>query len=270
MTTTKLFDLALQAYHELQPEIEQAGLLGHAPPLLSLAQVIGSLGSRPRDALLLGAAMDGLPVLLDLSDPTPNPLLVMGERGSGKTPLLQLLARSVDLLQETGDAQFAVITNFPEEWEGGGSEQSSAMTTSSASMGVWPAYHGATAQFIHDMASWAKSSISSRHIRIMLIDDLAALTSATLDVQEDLRWLLVSGPERHLWTVATLNAVRAVRQRSWIELFPTHIFGCIHQPVIAESLSGEAVAGLTGLVPGLQFKLKQNTGWLQFYLPAPK
>jgi hypothetical protein len=279
MATSNLFALALQAYRELQPELactcapvpahvqagtsEQAGQSAHVPALPALEDVLEKLESLPQDALMLGVASDGLPILLNLYDLAPCPILVVGDGGSGKTALLQLLARTTDLLQNPGDVQFGVVTNFPDEW--------SSLEASPASMGIWPAYHtcaGTSVQFIHDMVTWADSSTHGRQISFLLLDDLASLVNTNYDTQEDLRWLLVRGPERRVWTVATLNAVRAVRLRPWLNLFRTHIFGFIHQPALAETLTGDPQASLADLAPGLQFSLKQETGWLQFWAPT--
>ena len=268
MSASNFFALALQAYRELQPELactcagtsEQAGQTIHAPTLPALSDVLGQLESLPQDALMLGVASDGLPVLLDLHDPAPCPILVVGDGNSGKTALLQLLARTADLLQEPGDVQFGVVTNFSDEWK--------SMEASPASLGIWPAYHSSAVQFIHDTVAWADGSTQGRQVQVLLLDDLASLVSASHETQEDLRWLLVRGPERRAWTVATLNAIRAMRLRPWLGLFPTHIFGFIHQPALAETLTGDPQAGLADLAPGLQFSLKQETGWLQFWAPT--
>jgi len=215
---------------------------------------------------MIGLASDGLPVLLDLYDPAPCPLLIVGDGRSGKTALLQLLARTTDLLQESDDIQFGVVTNFPEEWEG--RKRRLPFSTSPANIGIWPAHHSSAEQFLHDAVTWANDSRQEREVRVLLLDDLASLVSTSNETQEDLRWLLVRGPERHVWTVATLNTVRAIRLRSWLGLFPTHIFGFIHQPALADVLTGDPQAGLSVLVPGLQFSLKQDANWLQFWLPS--
>ena len=280
MSASNFFALALQAYRELQPEIactytgrlapagsrpergtsEQAGQSILTPALPALSDVLGQLESLPQSALMLGVASDGLPVLLDLYDSAPCPILVVGDGNSGKTALLQLLACTADLLQEPGDIQFGVVTNFPDEWE--------SMEASAASMGIWLAYHSSAVQFLHDTVAWADGSTPGRQVQVLLLDNLASLVSASHETQEDLRWLLVRGPERRVWTVATLNAVRAMRLRSWLGLFRTHIFGFIHQPALTEALTGDPQAGLADLVPGLQFSLKQESGGLQFWLPS--
>jgi len=75
------FSLMLEAMAELQPEIEAAQQAlrpgsGQAKPMPvapSLADSLSELGPLPREALLLGLASDGLPVLLNLCDPHPGP-----------------------------------------------------------------------------------------------------------------------------------------------------------------------------------------------------
>ena len=87
------FSLMLAALTELQPEIEAAQQAKPVPAAPSLADSLSELGPMPREALLLGLASDGLPVLLNLHDPHPGPLLIAADPGTGKTALLQLIAR---------------------------------------------------------------------------------------------------------------------------------------------------------------------------------
>lgn len=215
---------------------------------------------------MLGMAADGLPVLLNLYELAPNPILVVGDRGSGKTALLQLLARGVDLCtaptrsQYPGDVQFGVVSNFTDEW--------SSLEADASSMGIWPAYHSSAHGFIHNILTWADRQHHGRQVLILLLDDLASLVNASYEAQQDLRWLLLHGAEKRIWTVATLNTLRATRLRPWLGLFRTHIFGFIHQPALAQTLTGDRQADLASMLPGLEFNLKQENGWLQFQIPA--
>ena len=90
------YELLLEALGELSTEpieeMKAVGLAEHthlqlAP--LPLAQTLSKFGKLPNSALFLGIAFDGLPILLNLSDPTPGPILVAGDQASGKRALLQ-------------------------------------------------------------------------------------------------------------------------------------------------------------------------------------
>ena len=63
-----------------------------APALPPLNEVLAEFGPMPPEALFLGVASDGLPVLLNLHDPIPGPSLITGDAGTGKTGLLQTIA----------------------------------------------------------------------------------------------------------------------------------------------------------------------------------
>src|SRR5262245_41712542 len=108
MTTNRQFSLALQALTELKPETStplSSGkpTIGAAP---ALSDVLAEIGSLPAEALFLGVATDGLPVLLNLYDSHPGPILIAGDAGSGKTAFLQGIAQSVIQTHHPSDIQF--------------------------------------------------------------------------------------------------------------------------------------------------------------------
>ena len=110
------FSLMLEALAELQPEIEAAHQPSPWPLPLPWRICSPSSAPCPREALLLGLASDGLPVLLNLHDPHPGPLLVAADPGAGKTALLQMIAQAATEMHTPGDVQFGVVTNYPDEW----------------------------------------------------------------------------------------------------------------------------------------------------------
>jgi DNA segregation ATPase FtsK/SpoIIIE-like protein len=181
MSTTDQFLLAIQAYHEIQAELRQEQTL--QPALSEISDKNPSLSQAvtlPGGSLLLGMAEDGFPVLLDLYDPAPGPLLVAGDGGSGKTAFLQSLAR-LSGLQDPGDISFGVLTPFPEEWN--------ALETLPHCLGVWPAYHPSAQSFLSQLVSWAETLPKTRQAIVLLFDGLDLLTGSGVQYQHDLRWL---------------------------------------------------------------------------------
>src|SRR5512147_1162009 len=119
MTTNRRFSVDLQSLTELNTKTsapsEEAK---QTPPVTpALDSVLTQLGSIPSEALFLGIASDGLPVLLNLHDPHPGPMLVAGDAGSGKTAFLRTIAHSIAQTHDASSTQFGILTNYPEEWE---------------------------------------------------------------------------------------------------------------------------------------------------------
>ena len=204
-------------------------------------------------------AEDGLPLLLDLYDSAPGPLLVAGDGGSGKTAFLRSLAQATDL-QNPGEIQFGVLTPFPEEW--------TALESLPNCLGIWPVYHLAARNFLSQLVSWADVLSESRQVVLILLDGLDLLAASGFPVQHDLRWLLMYGPERQVWPVVTVNPGRLTRLENWLDYFQTRILGQVKRPQTARLLVGDPEIDLAALLPGRQFGLSRPDGWLKFCLPT--
>ena len=119
MTEINRYALMMEALNELKPEIEfVARQLKAQPAQPPLNEVLADYGPMPREALFLGVAPDKLPVLLNLHDPVPGPLLIAADPGAGKTALLQTIALAAGIMHQPDDLQFGVLTNHPDEWNG--------------------------------------------------------------------------------------------------------------------------------------------------------
>jgi hypothetical protein len=259
MSTTDQFLLALEAYQEIQAELHQDGRPRPVSPETSpTGNPIAQPAGFPGGSLLLGLAEDGLPVLLDLYDPAPGPLLVAGDGGSGKTALLQSLARAAGL-QDPGDIQFGVVTPFPEEW--------TALESLPHCLGVWPAYHPSAQLFLSRLVNWAEALPGSRQAILLLFDGFDLLSSGDFQALHDLRWLLMYGPEHQVWPVVTVNPARLARLQSWLEYFHTRLLGQVKHSHDARLLTEDPQAALADLLPGKQFGLSQAGSWLKFWLP---
>lgn len=256
------FSLMLEALAELQPEIDASLPQRPAAPLPtapSLAESLSELGPLPSEALLLGLASDGLPVLLNLHDPLPGPLLLAADPGAGKTALLQLVAQAAALMHAPGEVQFGVVTNYPDEW--------GHLAELEHCVGIFPTYHDSAIDFLASLSGWAHANKGSRQSILLLLDDLESMQQVDFDARQTLRWLLLRGPARRVWPLVSLNARRAGQVEPWLEAFRTRIFGQVGDDRTADRLTGIPGATLKHLQAGLQFALREGDQWLKFWIP---
>ena len=257
--TNRRFSLALEALTELTLGTP-APLSQPVPVAPTLGGVLAEIGPLPREALFLGIASDGLPVLLNLHDPLPGPMLVTGDAGSGKTTFLRTLAHAAAQTHRPENLQFGVITARPEEWED--------MKDAPHRVGVFPAYHSSAQDFLLSLASWAHGNKTISQSVLLLVDELEAVAGLDFDALQNLRWLLLRGPARRVWPIITMDAGRYGQVISWIPNFRTRIFGRIENPRVAAALGGDPVSALETLEARRQFSLRENRNWLRFWLPS--
>ena len=258
MSITDQFLLGLQAYQEIQAEIPQKEDVPFANKKAHRYEVVEARTiPLPKESLLLGLGEDGSPLMLDVYDSAPGPLLVAGDGGSGKTAFLKSLAQASDQ-QSPGEIQFGVITPFPEEW----TEQEAL----SNCLGIWPAYHMAARDFLTQLIGWADSPHGSHQVVLLLVDGLDLLTACDFQIQHELRWLLMYGPERRAWPVVTVNPGRLTHLQTWLDYFKTRILGQVKRPQTTRLLIKDPEINLATLEAGTQFGLSRPGGWLKFRL----
>ena len=209
----------MEALAELKPEIDAARRAQPTPALPSLNEVLTEFGPMPDEAMFLGVASDGLPVLLNLHDPVPGPILIAGDAGTGKTNLLQTIALAAGMMHQPDQLQFGALTSHPDEW--------SAIEEIPNNVGIFPIQHNSAEDFILSLASWAHGNKSSKQSVLLLIDDLEAIAKLDFDARQNLRWLLLRGPARRVWPIVTLNPNRMENMQPWLDAFHTRVFGPI-------------------------------------------
>jgi hypothetical protein len=252
------FSLMLDALTDLQGEID-ASLPKPVPAPPSLTDSLSQLGPLPKEALLLGLAPDGLPVLLNLHDPSPGPLLIAADPGAGKTALLQVIAQAASRMHAPTALQFGVVTNYPDEW--------GHLAELDHCLGVFPTYHASAIDFLASLSGWAHANKGSRQSILLLLDDLESMEQIDLDARQTLRWLLLRGPSRRVWPLISMNARRSGQVQPWLQAFRTRIFGAIGDDRTADRLTGIPGSTLKHLQAGLQFALREGNDWLKFWIP---
>jgi len=261
MTEINRYALMMEAMAELKPELdaEQARQVKPTPARPSLNEVLADYGPMPLEALFLGVAFDGLPVLLNLHDPVPGPILITADPGSGKTTLLQTVGLAAGKMHQPDDVQFGVLTNHPDEWSG--------MENIPNNVGVFPLYNQSAEDFILSLASWAHGNKTSQQSVLLLLDDLEAASNLDFDARQNLRWLLLRGPARRVWPILTLNPNRMENIMPWLDAFRTRVFGTMQDQKQIGQLDAVS-AELESLHSGSHFTLQEGDHWLRFWLPS--
>ena len=270
------YELALEALEELAqelapnnddffdlPEEEHLEEANQTPPRLAakpLGDILSEFSNLPQGALFLGVAYDKLPILLNLNDPAPGPILIVGDEGSGKTKFMQMIGQSIENIHSPKDVQFGVISNRPEEWQGIGENQNC--------MGVFPSYQNDADDFIRSLADWAHHNHSEKRFALLLIDGLETVSKMDKDVQQCLRWLLLRGPNRRVWPLVTLDVARRGQVLHWMDAFRTRLFGSVKNLRSAEAILPARDARLHLLESGLEFVLYENRQWVKFWTPS--
>jgi hypothetical protein len=261
MDKTNRFSLMIDALTELAEEEQtQVASLTPAPVLPTLSSVIANTSPLPDTALFLGLAEDGLPVLLNLYDPIPGPILIIGDQSSGKTTLLQMIARAAELLHTPENVQSGIITQYPDEWKNFRGSQST--------VGIYAAQENNTIELLQSLVTWAHNNKGEGQSILLLIDDLEAVSKLDQLTQQNLRWLLLRGPSRRVWPIVTLNTNNAHNMETWLDFFRTRLFGHIQDASDSNFIANDQKKTFDDLTAGQQFTLREGNSWLNFWVPT--
>lgn len=227
-------------------------------PAHTLAQTLASLAPLPGSSLFVGLAEDGLPVLFDLRDSSPGPVLVAADAGAGKTRLLHTVARGIEHLHQAADVRYAVVTEHPGEWR--------PFEHSRHCERVLAFHQAFTTGYLHCAALGQPSDIRSSTSLVLLIDGFEALVSDG-DLRDSAHALLGSPAPRGVLTFVTLNTSNAAFPDRWMDAFASRLFGYINDRRTAESLCGSSANVAADLQPPSQFSVRERDAWLSFWLP---
>ena len=257
METENRFALTFETMAELIPEIRAANA-NAALALPNLTHVLQEYTPLPPEALFLGIANDGLPVLLNLRDPVPGPVLIAGDKGSGKTRLLQIIARAIDESHDPELIRYAVVTDNIKSWD--------PIRSVHELRGCAFLNQELTTNYLDSLMNWAHTNKQDKKFVLLLVDGLKSL-SEDKPLHQIFRWLLLRGPSRRIWPLVTVNAANLFAVNQWLDSFRTRLCGHLTEEQDIQLLTGSTHSAFRDLISGSQFTIRENNSWLPFWLP---
>ncbi len=212
-----------------------AGATAHLAWPPSLADLLERVASLPPFTITLGGCEDGLPFLLDLTNPAPGSLLAWGQAGSGKRQWLRGIVTSAVVQNDPDEVMVSLVTTNLETYAG--------LAQSECCHEALACDDPAVADLLDDLA-WEieqrKRGAPPEPALLLVIDDLIALQHAVDEVTfERLCRVVRHGPRSRVWCVASVDpqllpkAAERMSTRAIDALcgaFRTHLVGRMTQP----------------------------------------
>jgi hypothetical protein len=232
---------------------------------LTVGALLADLSPVRRPRMLTGVCADGLPFLIELTEPDMGAILVGCEKGTGKTHQLQVMAESAVRMSSPRGLQVGVLTFKPGEWRGWETEPERRKHL----QGIYAWYDPWAERFIQDLVDLAEARQEGHRAGadvLMVLDDLNFVEELSYEAQVNLHWLLEYGSQSQVWLVGALNAHQAVGYRYWVEPFRTRIIGGVKAGRNAEILAMRPCPNAETLQPG-EFCIWTGHHWQVYRLP---
>jgi len=237
------------------------------PP--SLEALLDQCVPLPTHSIILGACEDGLPFVLDLTNPAPGALVALADPGSGKTRLLKAILASAIYLNPQETVEFNLVAPDPDEFP--------SLSQVGQCRQVVRADEGSSeelADLIDELAQIVETrrrSTPGDPAIILAIDDLAWCVQF-LDERSfaQLFALAKHGPRSRVWTIATLSAERSADvDPRLLAAFRTRLVGAILDPELGFYLSGDESQETRSQQEDGLFCVPYGDGWVRFWVCDP-
>lgn len=232
---------------------------------LTLEEILKQISNLPAETAVLGLGEDGVPLLFDLRDARPGPILVLGDKFCGKTQLLLNLAESLIRRNQSNEVQFAVLSGKPEQWK------DLNRANPEYFLHLHSNYEHSAATTILELCDLVEARQHGQAIDrsvVFILDGMDTVPYMDFGIRMNFEWLLKEGPALRVWPLASLDSESALQQMHWVNRFRTRLIGSISQEGRGRELSLSNEMKPAELIPGQQFAVRLNRTWLKFHLPG--
>ena len=235
--------------------------------LPSLEALLEQAGELSPYSIILGICEDGLPFLLDLTNPAPGALLITGDHQSGKTRLLKSILASATYLNPPDQVAFYLVAHYP--W------QYAELAETDHCQGLQATNENTLGELIEELAQLVEDHRRSGPdgpAIILAIDALHACLQA-IDARTFARlyWLIRHGPRSRVWTIANFDTQRAEQfDPRFLAAFRTRLVGSIADRKQAASISNDQRLDTRRIEKGYEFCVPYGEQWTHFWICDPE
>lgn len=254
-------------YEEVEEVIEGSVLENLLLPAstFTLQTYLQSLGPLPPYSLLLGKCEDDIPLLMDLSNPRPGSIMIVGDSQNSMTDLLQVMLRSGCEINAPKLLQIHLISNDQEEY--------TTLKPFRHLQETIPPWSRKASELIVSLSATIEQRRHGRGrgpVIVLAIDDFSEFITEgfSSDIFPHLKWLIKHGPKSHVWTFALTNTDRwNAINTSLIQSFGTRIFGKIDSSYAARNVTNVDTSIVDTLESDRQFAIEYEREWITFTIP---
>lgn len=228
----------------------------------TLERLIAGLKPQPSHSSILGLCEDGLPLIVDLWDPSPGSILVRATHALNRVRFLANFLSATIRLNHPADFHYFLIGTKPDRYTG--------MDSKHCQLAVSPRDPRAM-EIVYTLTGLAEQRRTKRGrspLQCLVIDDLSTfLASHNQETGIHLKWLVRHGARRGIWVIAAHNPQNSTRDAQHLaNQFGTQIFAETERQITAQP-APPAVRG-SAFPAANYYTLKLGSTWIRFVVPA--
>jgi len=231
----------------------------------TLEEILDELDPLPAYSLLLGLCEDGLPLILDLTDPYCGSFLIAGDNDHTNFNILYSLLTSGYKINTPAEVNLHLISPRADELFELHKQPSFKICFDPAR----PECEIVVEEMVN-LVHQRQGTLDIQPIHILAIDRLDLLfQTLSPEAQRWFCWLQENGPEAGLWIFASIES-RRIKNTHYgvIDGFPSRILGNIQSPRLVRHLSGLSRNRLGDLIPDEQFLVRSESESHKIWLLA--
>ena len=256
LTQKYRLDLASEASSRAT-RLEISPLASQYAPRPTLEEVISRLPLLTHETAFLGICEDGVPLLLDLHNPSPGALLIIGRENPTAVNLIEIVHQSLLIANNRFTLELFRISD--------------SILAPSHPLEHWINPHDRTLESTLRQLADVTNARQNGKMRgpsiVLLLDNLEWVLEADPEAIWALEYILHYGPNQKIWPIVAAIVENETIRLRWLRRFKTLIWAADLSLETKQKFSLPAHPFSTTLPASSCFSLKSQGQWLHIWVP---